>query len=102
VPNARDICGYARVNEDPNYEVQFRIHLVDNGEPGKNDTFGLAVDGAYGINGNRFYVISSRKLADGGPGGGNVQLHKSNPSTTAQPGFFELQEWQMCGDLNMP
>lgn len=102
VPNARDICGYARVNEDPNYEVQFRVHLVDNGEPGKNDVFGFAVDGAYGINGNRFYVISSRKLADGGPGGGNVQLHKSNPSTTPGPGFFSLQEWQMCGDLNMP
>ncbi|HZZ94579.1 MAG TPA: post-COAP-1 domain-containing protein [Usitatibacter sp.] len=102
VPNARDICGWGRLDEDPSTQVQFRIHLVDNGEPGKNDLFGIAIDNAYSIIGNRFYIVSSRKLADGGPGGGNVQLHKSNPSTTAGPGFFELQEWQMCGDLNMP
>ena len=100
-PNGRDICGWARVNyqDDP---VRFRVHLVDNGEPGTSDVFGIAVDGAYPLDGNRFYVVSSRNLADGGPGGGNVQLHKSNPSTTAGPGFFSLQEWQMCGDLNMP
>ena len=100
-PNGRDICGWARVNyqADP---VRFRVHLVDNGEPGVNDVFGVAVDGAYPLDGNRFYIVPSRNLADGGPGGGNVQLHKSNPSTTAGPGFFELQEWQMCGDLDMP
>lgn len=96
-PNARDICGWARVDENGSYQVQFRIHLVDNGEPGKHDVFGIALDNAYGINGNRFYIIPSRTIA-----GGNIQLHKSNPSTTAAPGFFSLQEWQMCGDLNQP
>ena len=54
------------------------------------------------ITGTRFYILPSRQLANGGPGGGNVQLHKSNPSTTAAPGFFELQEWQMCGDMANP
>jgi hypothetical protein len=34
--------------------------------------------------------------------GGNIQLHKANPSTTAGPGFFELREWEMCGDLDRP
>jgi hypothetical protein len=98
-PNARDICGKARVN-DSAFEVMFRIHLEDNGEPGVNDKFGIIVDNWHAP--ERFYIVSSRKLANGQGGGGNVQLHKSNPSTTASPGMLALQEWQMCGDLNSP
>jgi len=100
VPNARDICGWARLN-DSDFEVQFRVRLVDNGEPGRNDGFGIKVDNQHTA-GERFYDVSTRSLADDRNGGGNVQLHKSNPSTTAGPGFFSLQEWQMCGDLETP
>ncbi len=100
VPNARDICGWARLN-DSDYEVQFRVRLVDNGEPGRNDMFGIIVDNQHTA-GDRFYDVSTRSLADNRNGGGNVQLHKSNPSTTAGAGFFALQEWQMCGDLMTP
>ena len=99
-PNARDICGWARVN-DSSYEEQFRVRVVDNGEPGRNDMFGIIVDNTHS-KGDRFYLVTTRSLADNKNGGGNVQLHKSNPSTTASPGFFSLQEWQMCGDLNTP
>ena len=47
--------------------------------------------------GQRFYHVSTRTL-----GGGNIQLHKGNNSNTAGAGFFQLEEWQMCGDLNAP
>ncbi len=99
IPNSRDICGKARVN-DSAFEVSFRIHLEDNGEPGVNDKFGIIIDNWHAP--ERFYVITSRKLANGEGGGGNVQLHKSNPSTTASPAMLALKEWQMCGDLNSP
>jgi len=100
-PTARDICGFARINEQEQ-EVMFRIRLVDNGEPGKNDEMGLTIDNWYHTTGPRFYKISSRKLANGEGGGGNVQLHKHNNSNSAGPGFFELKEWQMCGDMDHP
>ena len=99
-PKARDICGWARIN-DQEQEVMFRVRLVDNGEPGKNDTFGITIDNWYTA-GERFYRVSSRKLAGGEGGGGNVQLHKGNRSNSIDPGFFSLQEWQMCGDMAHP
>jgi len=100
VPTARDICGFARINDQPQ-EVMFRVRLVDNGEPGRNDTFGITIDNWYTA-GERFYRVSSRKLANGEGGGGNVQLHKGNRSNSPGPGFFSLQEWQMCGDMAHP
>jgi len=98
-PNQRDICGMARVNDSAS-EVMFRIHLEDNGEPGKNDRFGIVIDNWNAP--TRFYVVSNRKLADGQGGGGNVQLHKGNNSNTASDAMLAMQEWQMCGDLNSP
>jgi hypothetical protein len=98
-PNSRDICGKARVNDSAS-EVMFRIHLEDNGEPGVNDKFGIIIDNWNAP--TRFYVVSSRQLANGQGGGGNVQLHKSNNSTTASDAMLALKEWQMCGDLNSP
>ena len=77
--------------------MRFRVTLTDNGEPGNNDEFGIAIDTQNQIPGDRFYIVRSRKL-----GGGNVQLHKGNNSNTASDGMRALQEWQMCGDLNSP
>jgi hypothetical protein len=100
-PNSRDICGWARIN-DQSQEVMFRVRLVDNGEPGKDDDFGITIDNWYS-SGNRFYHVSTRQLGDDNKGGGgNVQLHKSNKSNTIDPGYFSLQEWQMCGDMMHP
>jgi len=98
-PNAREICGTGTISDGT--EVFFRARVVDNGEPGSNDLIGIAFDNRV-TSGERFTYITARKLANGSGGGGNIQLHKSNPSTTADPGFFDLQEWQMCGDLNSP
>jgi hypothetical protein len=98
-PEGRDICGWARINSQEQL-VMFRIRLNDNGEPGTNDEFGIVLDNWYAP--ERFYKVSVRQLADGEGGGGNVQLHKGNPSNTIDPGFFSLKEWEMCGDLDRP
>ena len=99
-PNKRDICGWARTNDD--ITVRFRVTLTDNGEPGRNDEFGIAIDTQNQIPGDRFYIVTSRKLANGQGGGGNVQLHKGNNSNTATDAMRALKEWQMCGDLKSP
>jgi hypothetical protein len=72
-PNAREICGMATTNAGET--VQFRVRMEDNGESGTNDTFGIVLDNGY--------ILKRRPLGDGGPGGGDVRLHKPNPSTTA-------------------
>ena len=94
-PNKRDICGTAETNDG--ITVQFRVTLTDNGEPGTADQFGFVIDTRNQIPGPRFVFVRSRTLS-----GGNVQLHKDNPSTTASAQMRSLQEWQMCGDLNSP
>ena len=100
-PKARDICGQAVINDDEDTVVDFRVRLEDNGEPGKNDLFGIAIDNRHTA-GDRFTIISARKLANGQGGGGNVQLHKGNRSNSATDEMYALQEWQMCGDLDSP
>ena len=55
-PNARDICGWAETNDGIN--VQFRVHLVDNGEPGTSDQFGLIVDNRNQVPGDRFFLVA--------------------------------------------
>jgi hypothetical protein len=89
-PNARDICGWARTNAGET--VRFRVRMEDNGEPGVNDRFGIRLSNGY--------LVTARRLADGGPGGGNIQLHKPNPSTTAPSPLPD--EFTMCGDLATP
>jgi hypothetical protein len=70
----RDICGMAETNLFG--EMGFHVVVVDNGEPGTDDRFGLSL--ATG------YMTTTRQLA-----GGNIQLHKPNPSTTAPATFTE-------------
>lgn len=89
-PNARDICGFARTNAGET--VRFRVRMEDNGEPGTSDRFGIRLSNGY--------LVTTRLLANGGPGGGNIQLHKPNPSTTGpEP---PPDEFAMCGDLATP
>jgi hypothetical protein len=93
-PNAREICGLAvnNLGED----VFFRARLVDRGEPGRNDAFGLAVDNRASA-GERFHIVSAAPLEEG-----NVRLHRTNRSNSIDPALAALTETQMCGDLNSP
>jgi hypothetical protein len=85
-PNARDICGTGVLNDGQT--VTFRVRMEDNGEPGAGvDRFGIRLSNGY--------HQSTRLL-----GGGNIQLHKPNPSTTGpSPAPTEAQ---MCGTLATP
>jgi hypothetical protein len=89
-PNARDICGFARTNAGET--VRFRVRMEDNGEPGVNDRFGIRLSNGY--------LVTARSLGGDGSGGGNIQLHKPNPSTTGPDPAPD--EFQMCGDLTAP
>ena len=89
-PNARDICGFARTNAGET--LRFRVRMEDNGEPGTQDRFGIVLENGY--------LVTTRLLGGGGPGGGNIQLHKPNPSTTGpNPSPSEAA---MCGGLPSP
>jgi len=74
----RDICGTANTNLPPPNDtgIKFRARTQDNGEPGIGvDRFGLKLTNPR--TGEFAVVVSTRFLA-----GGNIQLHKPNPSTT--------------------
>jgi hypothetical protein len=79
----RLVCGTARTNLYGN--VDFMVRAKDAGEPGREDEFDirLAQDGrvVYGTE-----VEGIHQLNDGNGGGGNIQLHKPNPSTDGQLG----------------
>lgn len=97
-PNARDVCGIARTNAGES--VFFRVRLVDNGE-GSN----ASCKDEFGIRLSNGYLVTTRPLANGGPGGGNVQLHKPNPSNTspcAYPGDPACSEFVACNGLEHP
>jgi hypothetical protein len=76
----RDICGWASTNRATDQErVRFRVRLTDKGEPGSLDEFGIVLGEGVATP----YLVTPRLLSDKKPGGGNVQLHKPNPSTVA-------------------
>lgn len=93
-PTAREICGLAVNNEGQ--DVFFRVRVVDRGEPGRNDTFGIAVDNR-ATGGERFYTLPAVQLEDG-----NVKLHRTNRSNSIDPALAAMTETQMCGDLSSP
>jgi len=70
----RDICGQATTDLFGN--VGYHVVVVDNGEPGVNDRFGISLSNGY--------MIRTRQM-----GGGNIQLHKPNRSTTPPTKFTE-------------
>lgn len=80
----RAICGTARTNT-PVGDVDFVVVATDNGEPGVDDEFRIQLK----KNGVIVYTTagdSNHTLGGSGPGGGNIQLHKPNPSTSANAG----------------
>lgn len=67
----RDICGTYQTNTgDSGY---FRVRVTDNGEPGRDDFFGIRLQSGY---------LALGDLGGSDPGGGNIQLHKGNASNT--------------------
>jgi hypothetical protein len=94
-PNARDICGEGEVDGGAgSFTATFRVRLEDNGEPGGLDRFGLRLSNGF--------VLTARELGPPGPtdGGGNIQLHEPNGSTTGpSPAPTEAE---MCGGLPPP
>jgi hypothetical protein len=90
-PNVRDICGIAATNRD-SAPVYFRVRLIDNGEPGTLDQFGIRLSNGY--------HVSTRLLSAQGKGGGDVQVHLPNNSTIAPDVIPTLAE--MCYGLAAP
>jgi hypothetical protein len=84
--NARDVCGIAQTNREGDPEtINFVARLIDNGEPGGSDQFGLKLDTSdlYSMPpaGSASPVLN---LGTTRPGG-NVQLHRVNNSTAEWP-----------------
>jgi hypothetical protein len=91
--NIRDICGTATTNNPADSQpVYFRVRLVDNGEPGVADLFGIRLSNGYNA--------TTRLLGRGMHGGGNVQLHGPNPSTTGPNPSPD--EFTMCNGISEP
>jgi hypothetical protein len=75
----RLICGTARTNQFG--PVDWAVKATDNGEPGENDEFIIRLT----RNGGIVYTTefdSNHTLGGAGRGGGNIQLHKPNRSTS--------------------
>ena len=82
----------ATTNAAEGQPVWFRVRLEDNGEPGTADRFGIRLSNGY--------LVSTRLLNGGRGGGGNVQLHDPNPSTTGPDPAPD--EATMCAGLAEP
>jgi len=81
----RLVCGTARTNLFG--DVDFMVRATDNGEPGSSDEFDirLSQDG-HTVYTTEYEPGAPNKLGGGDGGGGNIQLHKPNPSTTGEFG----------------
>ena len=75
-------------------DVNFVVRTGDAGEPGINDQFDIRVKDQSGVTvydtateeGFLHFLGSSAPGSPGDSGGGNIQLHKPNPSTTGEFG----------------
>lgn len=80
----RDICGTASTNFG--IDVCYRVRVGDYGEPGKLDRFGIRLTDCSGTILYQTTATYSDGTCDlgapgsGEPAGGNIQLHKGNPS----------------------
>lgn len=81
---SRLICGTARTNKFG--DVNFVVRADDHGEPGRDDEFWIQLRNSAGVIVYTTVGDSDHTLGGSGPGGGNIQLHKPNPSTTGSFG----------------
>ena len=89
--NVRDICGIAVTNADEPQPVYFRVRMVGDREHGTSETFGIRL--------SNDYHMTRRTLGNGGPGGGNIRIHNSNPSNT---GPDPMPDEAMCAGVSAP
>ena len=76
-PEKRVITGTAEVNGVPGFT--YKVEVIDNGEPGRGiDAFSISVSNGY---------AAGFEYGDGPIAGGNIQLHKPNPSNTPPAGL---------------
>src|SRR5712664_3687505 len=92
----RGICGKARTNLYG--DVDFVVQARDAGEPGVLDEFDIRLTQPQGtvnviVYSTEFYHFP-HKLNDGHGGGGNIQLHNPNPSTTGD--FTKIDDQAAC------
>jgi len=90
----REICGTASTNLYG--DVDFAVEAEDLGEPGVNDQFDIRLRDLSGTlrydtatecqPRQHHFLGSSAPCSPGSGGGGNIQLHKPNPSNTANFG----------------
>lgn len=80
---SRVICGTARTNLFG--DVDWVLRAEDMSEPGVNDVFIIRLK-KMGVTVYTTEGDSDHTLGGPGPGGGNIQLHKPNPSTTGSFG----------------
>jgi hypothetical protein len=80
---SRYICGTARTNYYG--DVDWVVYARDRGEPGRRDEFIIKLKKA-GVIVYETVGDSDHTLGGSGQGGGNIQLHKPNPSTTGSFG----------------
>jgi hypothetical protein len=77
----RLICGAARTNDPAHPNVYFAVVAADHGEPGTADTLEVLLTDTSAT--YPYYDTGVQTLGGGDAGGGNLQLHKPNPSTTS-------------------
>jgi hypothetical protein len=78
----RLICGTARTNQFVG-DVDWAVLARDTGEPGVDDEFTIVLrEPGLGAFLYSTFDDSDHTLGGSGSGGGNIQLHKPNPSTT--------------------
>lgn len=80
---SRLICGTARTNLYG--DVDWVVLATDLGEPGRDDEFTIRLKKA-GVTVYTTEGDSNHTLGGAGSGGGNIQLHKPNPSTSGSFG----------------
>lgn len=88
----REICGTATTNLYG--DLDFAVQASDQGEPGVNDQFDIRLTDNTGtivsydttVECPQHYLGSFAPCAPGSGGGGNIQLHKPNPSNTGNFG----------------
>lgn len=77
-PTTRDISGTARTNDPSHPNVNYCVEVSDNDASGGQDTFVIQLQDQ--SSGAPFYTTQTD--ADHTLHGGDIQLHKPNPSTT--------------------
>ena len=81
---SRYICGTARTNQFG--DVDYVVRARDRGEPGTGDEFDIRLKKAGVIVYSTEFNGFPHQLGGGTGGGGNIQLHKPNPSTNGSFG----------------